>query len=1074
MKGGLGSRVEVGTGTTASDLEGSRDKRFVPPTVDEIARFFPQLEVLEFIGQGGMGAVYKARQKQLDRVVALKILPPDIGEDAAFAERFTREAKAMARLSHPGIVTIHDFGQTDGLFYFLMEYVDGVTLWQLLSAGRVSPREALAIVPQICDALQYAHDAGIVHRDIKPENILLDRQGRVKVADFGLAKLVGIAAEPAAEGEAAPGPPAQTEAGRVMGTPQYMAPEQRERPQDVDHRADIYSLGVVFYQLLTGELPSRPIEPPSKRVQIDVRLDEVVLRALEKEPQRRYQQAGEIKTRVETIVTTPNAGAVGAAARPPDRRMVRTAIEEAQRQVKGPAIALLVAGLISVLTSPMVVLMWEMEGVPQSGVEREAVHSGAELVLPIVLFLAELLGSIALSTLIIVAAVKMKRLQAYRLAIAASILAIIILTPFCLIGLPIGIWALVVLSQREVRAAFAQNRKRATGSASASPPGERPSERPASRRPLPILAGILFLLPPAAFIWFLLAGHQTLGVDLDADVQFFVGLVGLPLSAGVGAVLAWAIEILRCSLGLASNETTPATPRRWCWQAILSVVLLVVSLPLGGTTIVVVHLMGLDAEGWMGWDPGTEELVVTLSLFGGAFLPAAVATLLGIEALRRIRRASERLRGRLGALAAAWFWPCMLVVLAISLPLAESAYEQEARAIHEQIREEIAQFERDAEAARAEKRARLLQYAGPASAAPSYEVTDLGALGGPTSVAHGVNAGGQVVGGADTASGTRHAFLHSNGKMTDLGTLAGPDGAFSEAFGINASGQVVGYADVGGNNRHAFLYSKSKMIDLGTLSGPASSSHAYHINSDGQVVGASAIRAFLYRNGEMFDLGTSGRPLHDKRTYLSSPEQLYTGSEAYGVNDRGQVVGCVRGPGSTALETRAFLYRSGKVTELGFLPGGSRSLACDINDSSQVVGYADTADGNTHAFLYADGKMIDLGTLGGAESWAKGINATAQVVGSAHTASGKRHAYLYSNGIMTDLNTRIDPAAGWKLEEATAINDSGWIVGRGKAPSENSRAFLLTPAVDVDSGDGEAGNGPAEASEQEAQPSAVE
>ena len=140
-----------------------------------------------------MGAVYKARQKELDRIVALKILPPGIGDDAAFAGRFAREAKALAKLNHPGIVTLYEFGQTNGLFFFLMEFVDGVNLRQLLHAGRIAPREALAIVPQICDALQYAHDQGIVHRDIKPENILLDRRGRVKVADFGLAKIVGEA-----------------------------------------------------------------------------------------------------------------------------------------------------------------------------------------------------------------------------------------------------------------------------------------------------------------------------------------------------------------------------------------------------------------------------------------------------------------------------------------------------------------------------------------------------------------------------------------------------------------------------------------------------------------------------------------------------------------------------------------------------------------------------------------------------------------------------------------------------------------------------------------------------------------
>jgi len=311
------------------DASGS-PRPFTPPPVAELAPLFPQLEILELIGQGGMGAVYKARQKELDRIVALKILPPGTG-DAAFAERFAREAKALARLNHPGIVTLYEFGRSNGLFFFLMEFVDGVTLRHVLEAGRISPREALAIVPGICDALQYAHDQGIVHRDIKPENILLDRRGRTKVADFGLAKLMESgSAGPDFEAIAPADSSTMTHSGKVLGTPPYMAPEQVAHPLEVDHRADIYSLGVVFYQMLTGELPTGKFEPPSKKVVFDVRLDEVVLRALEKQPELRYQQASQLKTQVETIAQT-----AGEQSRPPSaspRYKPQTANEPAKKE----------------------------------------------------------------------------------------------------------------------------------------------------------------------------------------------------------------------------------------------------------------------------------------------------------------------------------------------------------------------------------------------------------------------------------------------------------------------------------------------------------------------------------------------------------------------------------------------------------------------------------------------------------------------------------------------------------------------------------------------------------------------
>jgi len=275
----------------------------LPP--EQIAPHFPQLEILECLGRGGMGVVYKARQKTLNRFVALKLLAPERVNDTKFAERFTREAQALAALNHPNIVTIYDFGQAGGFYYLLMEFVDGLNLRQLLRARKFTPEEALAIVPPLCDALQFAHDRGIVHRDIKPENLLLDKAGKIKVADFGIAKMLGtVNGNGTAGASAAPENVTQS----AVGTPSYSAPEQKTDPQRVDSRADIYSLGVVFYELLTGELPGKCIEPPSRKVQIDVRLDEIVLRALEKKPELRYQQVSEVKTMVEAIVATPPGG----------------------------------------------------------------------------------------------------------------------------------------------------------------------------------------------------------------------------------------------------------------------------------------------------------------------------------------------------------------------------------------------------------------------------------------------------------------------------------------------------------------------------------------------------------------------------------------------------------------------------------------------------------------------------------------------------------------------------------------------------------------------------------------------
>ena len=398
-------------------------KQEPPPPVVDIAKHFPQLEILESLGRGGMGVVYKARQPRLNRFVALKILAREKEKGQRFAERFTREAQALARLNHPNIVTVYDFGEADGLYYLVMEFVDGMNLRQLLQTRKLAPEEALAIVPSICEALQYAHQQGIVHRDIKPENILLDKQGRVKIADFGIAKLLGE------NGKFEP----LTADQQIVGTPHYMAPEQVEQPSIVDHRADIFSLGVVFYEMLTGELPLGKFAPPSKKVHVDVRLDEVVLHALEKEPERRYQQASQVKTDVETIARTDGQAVYAPPVEP-------TATESAWRQVRGPGIGLVVTSIIN-LVVPLTVLSIVDIGMSTGGIRSSPVP------MPL------LLGLILLSGLMLASGLMMRRLAGYWFAFAGAILAILLI-PGNLVGLPIGIWALVVLSRREVREAF--------------------------------------------------------------------------------------------------------------------------------------------------------------------------------------------------------------------------------------------------------------------------------------------------------------------------------------------------------------------------------------------------------------------------------------------------------------------------------------------------------------------------------------------------------------------------------------------------------------------------------------------
>jgi len=401
---------------------------FVAPTPEELAGHFPQVQILQLVGEGGMGAVYKARQPGLDRLVALKILPAEAARDPAFAERFTREARALAKLNHPNIITIYDFGQAGDLYYFLMEFVDGANLRQLLRGGFLRPAEAMKIVPQICDALQYAHEEGLVHRDIKPENILLDRKGRVKVADFGIAKLLGHKT----------GEHVLTGPWQVMGTIHYMAPEQMADPLRVDHRADLYSLGVVFYEMLTGQLPLGRFTPPSQKAVVDVRLDEVVLHALESEPARRYQHASEIRTDVETIArSSASQPTVVEASEQPEQE---GDLDVVRRKVFWPALGMVLSGIFSLLPSIAIPVIWIIQ---QGQLET---WQAVTIILIII--------STMMAGIIVWGGVRLSRLEWLPLVTLASLVAMVPFTAGWLLGFPAGLWAFVVLRDPKVISAF--------------------------------------------------------------------------------------------------------------------------------------------------------------------------------------------------------------------------------------------------------------------------------------------------------------------------------------------------------------------------------------------------------------------------------------------------------------------------------------------------------------------------------------------------------------------------------------------------------------------------------------------
>ena len=314
-------------------------------TPEELEISLPSYDTFDLIAVGGMGAVYKARQKSLDRDVAIKVLTHACSFSLQFRLIFKQEAKIMAKLRDPSIVTIYDYGEVNGMLYIVMQFIEGRSLHEVAHEKQVKHEEAALLITKIAKALSHAHNNGIIHRDIKPANIIIRRDATPVLIDLGLAHY--------SDSDTLKG-------GSVFGTEGYTAPEVLTPPYKADQRAEIFSLGVLFYELLTGKLPERPIVSPSKVAKVDSRYDVLITKATELKPTDRHESALAFSEDLQQSLATPYQ-----APETPNTEAVTSSVSPEVRKSTPPMTSIIVALTIIGMIAALSTIIYALTNSPQ-------------------------------------------------------------------------------------------------------------------------------------------------------------------------------------------------------------------------------------------------------------------------------------------------------------------------------------------------------------------------------------------------------------------------------------------------------------------------------------------------------------------------------------------------------------------------------------------------------------------------------------------------------------------------------------------------------------------------------------